>query len=165
MKVYTDALALLGWLAQRESASVSEITASGLMGSREASDVIRYALRNGVVERANGEAARRGSARYRSTGVPLPEPRSRNVEASLTACCTHGESPRSLCSFACWMLGSTRSPTRRGKSESTCRQAVGSEASRVNDLLVSRCGASRTASTQYGALSRLPLLALIRSLD
>ncbi|MFP3709256.1 hypothetical protein SB783_35120 [Paraburkholderia sp. SIMBA_009] len=82
MKVYTDALALLGWLAQRESASVSEITASGLMGSREASDVIRYALRNGVVERANGEAARRGSARYRSTGVPLPEPRSRNVEAS-----------------------------------------------------------------------------------
>lgn len=82
MKVYAGALALLGWLAQRESASVSEITASGLMGSREASDVIRYALRNGAVVRANGAAARRGSVRYRSTGVPLPEPRSTTVEAS-----------------------------------------------------------------------------------
>ncbi|WP_321844992.1 hypothetical protein [Paraburkholderia bannensis] len=74
MKIYAGALALLGWLAQRESASVSEITASGLMGSREASDVIRYALRNGAVARANG-AAQRGSVRYRLTGVSLPEPR------------------------------------------------------------------------------------------
>lgn len=82
MKVYAGALALLGWLAQRESASVSEITASGLMGSREASDVIRYAMRNGAVVRANGSAAPRGSTRYRVTGVPLPEPRSATVEAS-----------------------------------------------------------------------------------
>jgi hypothetical protein len=82
MKVHAGALVLLGWLAQRESASVSEITASGLMGSREASDVIRYALRNGAVARANGAAARRGSVRYRSTGIPLPEPRSATVEAS-----------------------------------------------------------------------------------
>ncbi|WP_322048004.1 hypothetical protein [Paraburkholderia sp. J67] len=84
MKVYAGALALLGWLAQRESASVSEITASGLMGSREASDVIRYALRNGAVARANG-AAQRGAVRYRSTGVSLPEPRSSTVEASFDA--------------------------------------------------------------------------------
>ncbi len=51
------------------------------MGSREASDVIRYALRNGAVARANG-AAQRGSVRYRSTGVSLPEPRASTVEAS-----------------------------------------------------------------------------------
>ncbi len=72
---------MLGWLAQRESASVAEITAAGLMSSREASDVIRYALRNGAVAKANGEA-QRGSVRYRSTGIPLPEPRSSTVEAS-----------------------------------------------------------------------------------
>lgn len=82
MKVYAGALALLGWLAQRESASVSEMTASGLMGSREASDVIRYAMRNGAVARLDGAAVPRGSARYRSTGVPLPEPRAVKIEPS-----------------------------------------------------------------------------------
>ena len=81
MKVHASALTLLHWLAQRESASVSEMTASGLMSSREASDVVRYAMRNGAAERV-GTGTGRGSARYRSTGVPLPEPRSTTVVAS-----------------------------------------------------------------------------------
>jgi hypothetical protein len=61
------------------------------MGSREASDVIRYALRNGAVARANG-AAQRGSVRYRSTGVSLPEPRSTTAGVSfdgLVVCMGH----------------------------------------------------------------------------
>ncbi|MEM5400211.1 hypothetical protein [Paraburkholderia unamae] len=82
MKVHTSALTLLHWLAQRESASVSEITASGLMSSREASDVVRYAMRNGAAERVNKGASARGTARYRSTGVPLPEPRTAPAGAS-----------------------------------------------------------------------------------
>ncbi|CAD6552944.1 hypothetical protein LMG27952_05351 [Paraburkholderia hiiakae] len=82
MKVHVSALTLLRWLAQRESASVSEITASGLMSSREASDVVRYAMRNGAAERVNTGASARGSARYRSTGVPLPEPRMAPAGAS-----------------------------------------------------------------------------------
>ncbi|TDG10981.1 hypothetical protein E1N52_01615 [Paraburkholderia guartelaensis] len=82
MKVHASALTLLHWLAQRESASVSEITASGLMNSREASDVVRYAMRNGAAERINKGASARGSARYRSTGVPLPEPRTTPAGAS-----------------------------------------------------------------------------------
>jgi len=82
MKVHASALTLLRWLAQRESASVSEMTASGLMSSREASDVVRYALRNGAAERIGTGTGARGSARYRSTGVPLPEPRSTTVVAS-----------------------------------------------------------------------------------
>ncbi|WP_028203840.1 hypothetical protein [Paraburkholderia nodosa] len=82
MKVHASALTLLHWLAQRESASVSEITASGLMSSREASDVVRYAMRNGAAERVNKGASARGTARYRSTGVPLPEPRTAPAGAS-----------------------------------------------------------------------------------
>ncbi|WP_322048634.1 hypothetical protein [Paraburkholderia sp. J67] len=82
MKVYASALTLLDWLAQRESASVSEITAAGLMGSRTASDVIRYAIRNGAIARVDGTTAVRGTARYRSTGVPLAEPRSSTIAAS-----------------------------------------------------------------------------------
>ncbi|WP_322047327.1 hypothetical protein [Paraburkholderia sp. J67] len=82
MKVYANALTLLDWLAQRESASVSEITAAGLMGSRTASDVIQYAIRNGAISRLNGTTVARGSARYRSTGVPLPEPRSSTATAT-----------------------------------------------------------------------------------
>lgn len=82
MKVHASALTLLHWLAQRESASVSEITASGLMSSREASDVVRYAMRNGAAERVTRGASARGTARYRSTGVPLPEPRTAPAGAS-----------------------------------------------------------------------------------
>ncbi|QGZ59406.1 hypothetical protein [Paraburkholderia acidiphila] len=82
MKVHASALTLLHWLAQRESASVSEMTASGLMSSREASDVVRYAMRNGAAERINTGASARGTARYRSTGVPLPEPRTSPAGAS-----------------------------------------------------------------------------------
>ena len=82
MKVHASALTLLSWLGQRESASVGEITASGLMSSREASDVVRYAMRNGAAERVNKGVSARGSARYRSTGVPLPEPRTAPAGAS-----------------------------------------------------------------------------------
>ncbi|MEM5313578.1 hypothetical protein [Paraburkholderia sp. JHI869] len=52
------------------------------MSSREASDVVRYAMRNGAAERVNRGASARGTARYRSTGVPLPEPRSAPAGAS-----------------------------------------------------------------------------------
>lgn len=82
MKVHASALTLLRWLAKRESASVSEMTASGLMSSREASDVVRYAMRNGAAERVKTGACAGGSARYRSTGVPLPEPRTAPAGAS-----------------------------------------------------------------------------------
>lgn len=83
MKVHASALTLLGWLAQRESASVSEIVATGLMNSREASDVIRYAIRHGAAVRVTAGA--RGLARYRSTGAALPEPR-----AGIAAPCFEG---------------------------------------------------------------------------
>jgi hypothetical protein len=71
-RLVANAFALLPWLAQRESAAVGEIVAAGLMSSREASDAIRYALRNGAVERVQVDTAVKASPRYRATGGALP---------------------------------------------------------------------------------------------
>jgi len=76
MRIHASALTLLAWLRQRESASVREIASSGLMSSREASDVVQYAMRYGALERITSVPVTRGSTRYRSTGAPLPELRS-----------------------------------------------------------------------------------------
>jgi hypothetical protein len=67
-----NAFALLPWLEERESATVGEIAAAGLMTSREASDAIRYAERNGAVERVQTDTGVKTSPRYRVTGAPLP---------------------------------------------------------------------------------------------
>lgn len=73
MKVYSGALALLGWLAQRESAPVSEITASGLKCSQDASDVIRThcataPLRAQTVQRPRAEELGQAVERYQFNG-------------------------------------------------------------------------------------------------
>ncbi|MCO4882719.1 hypothetical protein VOI32_39275 [Paraburkholderia caribensis] len=96
MSTHANAKALLAWLRDRESATVEEIAASGLMKSRTASDAIQYAVRSGALERVvrAGASAKermryratakermqyRATAKermqYRATGVALPAPR------------------------------------------------------------------------------------------
>jgi hypothetical protein len=76
MSTHDNAQALLSWLRERTSATVSEIVASGLLKSRTASNAIQYAVRNGALEREvrSGTSAKE-RVRYRATGTALPEPR------------------------------------------------------------------------------------------
>lgn len=68
--------ALLAWFRERESATVGEIAASGLMKSRTASDAIQYAVRSGALERVvRAGVSAKQRMRYRATGVSLPTPR------------------------------------------------------------------------------------------
>ena len=76
MSTHANAEALLAWLRDRESATVAEIAASGLMKSRTASDAMQYAVRNGALERViRAGANAKERMRYRATGVALPAPR------------------------------------------------------------------------------------------
>ena len=76
MSTHANAEALLAWLRDRESATVGEIAASGLMKSRTASDAIQYAVRSGALERVvRAGASAKERMRYRATGVALPAPR------------------------------------------------------------------------------------------
>ncbi|MEX3937491.1 hypothetical protein AB4Y32_38155 [Paraburkholderia phymatum] len=76
MSTHANAKALLAWLRDRESATVEEIAASGLMKSRTASDAIQYAVRSGALERVvRAGASAKERMRYRATGVALPAPR------------------------------------------------------------------------------------------
>ena len=76
MSMHANAEALLAWLRDRESATVGEIAASGLMKSRTASDAIQYAVRSGALERVvRAGASAKERMRYRATGVALPAPR------------------------------------------------------------------------------------------
>ncbi|HUO61588.1 MAG TPA: hypothetical protein VMU24_13030 [Candidatus Acidoferrales bacterium] len=76
MSTHANAQALLAWLRDRESASVGEIAASGLMKSRTASDAIQYAVRSGALERVvRAGASAKERMRYRATGVALPAPK------------------------------------------------------------------------------------------
>ena len=76
--MHANAEALLAWLRDRESATVGEIAASGLMKSRTASDAIQYAVRSGALERVvRAGASAKERMRYRATGVALPAPKSR----------------------------------------------------------------------------------------
>ena len=78
MSTHANAEALLAWLRDRESATVGEIAASGLMKSRTASDAIQYAVRSGALERVvRAGASVKERMRYRATGVALPAPKSR----------------------------------------------------------------------------------------
>jgi hypothetical protein len=76
MNAHACTLKLLAWLQDRESASVGDIAAAGLMNSRQASDVVRYALRNGAIAKTTSGKSGRGATRYRATGASLPEQRS-----------------------------------------------------------------------------------------
>jgi hypothetical protein len=82
MKIHTSALTLLHWLEERESASVREIAAAGLMSSREASDVIRYGIRNGAITKASTGSSAGGAVRYKATGALLPMPHPETTDAS-----------------------------------------------------------------------------------
>lgn len=75
MSTHANAEALLAWIRERDSATVGEIAASGLMKSRTASDAIQYAVRSGVLERVvRAGASAKERMRYRATGVALPAP-------------------------------------------------------------------------------------------
>ncbi|MEX3985966.1 hypothetical protein AB4Y45_44660 [Paraburkholderia sp. EG287A] len=76
MSAHANAEILLAWLTEHTVATVSEIAASGLMGSRTASDAIQYALHNGALERVvRAGVSAKERVRYRSTGIALPVPR------------------------------------------------------------------------------------------
>jgi hypothetical protein len=76
MSTYANAEALLAWFRDRESATVGDISASGLMEAHTASNAIQYAVRSGALERAfRSGAGARERVRYRATGVALPSPR------------------------------------------------------------------------------------------
>ena len=76
MSTHANALVLLAWFRDRESATVGEIAASGLMKSRTASDAIQYAVRSGALVRVvRAGASAKERMRYRATGVALPAPR------------------------------------------------------------------------------------------
>lgn len=80
MSTHANAEALLAWFRDRESATVGEIAASGLMKSRTASDAIQYAVRSGALERVvRAGASGKERMRYRATGVALPVPRTNLV--------------------------------------------------------------------------------------
>jgi len=65
----------LAWLRDRESATVGEIAAIGLMKSCTASDAIQYAVRSGALKRVvRAGASAKERTRYRATGVALPAP-------------------------------------------------------------------------------------------
>ncbi|MEX3917938.1 hypothetical protein AB4Y43_17100 [Paraburkholderia sp. BR10872] len=81
MSTHENAEALVAWVRQRTSATVSDITAAGLMNSRTASDAVQYALRCGAVERVvRRGAGAKDRVHYRATGVALPVPRTRGAE-------------------------------------------------------------------------------------
>lgn len=76
MKAHHNAEKLFVWLLQHQPATIKQITASGLLNSREASDSVRYAIRCGVIEahrRAGAAAEER--VPYQLTGRPLPAPK------------------------------------------------------------------------------------------
>ncbi len=76
MSTHANAQTLLAWLRDRESATVRDIAASGLMKSRTASDAIQYAVRSGALERViRAGASAKERMRYRTTGVSLLSPR------------------------------------------------------------------------------------------
>jgi Fic family protein len=51
MSTYANAEALLAWFRDRESATVGDISDSGLMKAHTASNAIQYAVRSGALER------------------------------------------------------------------------------------------------------------------
>jgi len=80
MSTHANAEALVAWVRQRLSATVSDIAASGLMNSRTASDAVQYAVRYGALERVvRRGASARNRVHYRATGVALPLPRVQSV--------------------------------------------------------------------------------------
>ncbi|WP_321936158.1 hypothetical protein [Paraburkholderia sp. J8-2] len=80
MSTHANAEALLAWFRDRESATVGEIAASGLMKSRTASDAIQYAVRSGALERVvRAGASAKERMRYRATGIALPTPRTHGM--------------------------------------------------------------------------------------
>lgn len=80
MSTHANAEALVAWFRDRESATVSEIAASGLMKSRTASGAIKYAVRSGALECVvHAVASAKERMRYRATGVALPTPRAHAV--------------------------------------------------------------------------------------
>ncbi|MFX1768003.1 hypothetical protein PWP93_36650 [Paraburkholderia sp. A1RI-2L] len=83
MSTHANAEVLLAWFRDRESATVAEITASGLMKSRTASDAIQYAVRSGALVRVvRASASAKERMRYRATGVALPTPRTQVAHPS-----------------------------------------------------------------------------------
>lgn len=80
MSTHVNAEAVVAWVRQRPSATVSDIAASGLMSSRTASDAVQYALRCGALERVIRRAmSAKDRVHYRATGVTLPAPRAQSV--------------------------------------------------------------------------------------
>jgi len=83
MSTHEKAEALVAWVRQRPSATVSDITGSGLMNSRTASDAVQYALRCGALERVvRRGASAKDRVHYRATGVALPIPRTHGAQPS-----------------------------------------------------------------------------------
>jgi hypothetical protein len=83
MSTYANAEALLAWFRDRESATVGDISASGLMEAHTASNAIQYAVRSGALERVfRSGAGAKGRVRYRATGVALPSPRNHTAMPS-----------------------------------------------------------------------------------
>lgn len=83
MGTHEKAEALVAWIRERASATVSDVAASGLMNSRAASDAVQYALRCGALERCvRRGASAKDRVHYRVTGVALPIPRTRGAESS-----------------------------------------------------------------------------------
>ena len=80
MSTHANAEALVAWVRQRPSATVSDIAASGLMNSRTASDAVQYPLRCGALERITRRgASAKDRVRYRATGMALPASRVQSV--------------------------------------------------------------------------------------
>ena len=80
MSTHANAGALVAWVSQRASATVSDIAASGLMSSRTASDAVQYARRCGALERViRRGASAKDRVHYRATGVALPERRAQSA--------------------------------------------------------------------------------------
>uniref|UniRef100_UPI002AB673F9 hypothetical protein n=1 Tax=Paraburkholderia sp. J8-2 TaxID=2805440 RepID=UPI002AB673F9 len=101
MSTHENAEVLLSWFRERSRATVSEVVASGLMKSRTASDAVKYALRNGALERVvRSGASAKERVQYRATGIALPAPRTQagqpSFEGLLTAWGMVLEPPRLL---------------------------------------------------------------------